>query len=288
MDKGDHDHDQDAGTSTDKPIRVYGADDPEARELVQFLTGDWIIGEHARAEDDGSKEQKKTLTPDEFASIAFDLLGAHKVGSFKDEFGGEIIFVYRKVAKGRGLRISNNIELYSRGDQEVINRMLPQAKEEYRNRLHQKLRDAADSLAQEVLTPIYEATGLTWDREYPVPVLDQGRITAQDEIVRRELKDGHISYRKLKKSGRPSQWTPAKLERDVKRAAKKVLLRGGKLTLKNAIPEMNKRRMDQTPLTLNALKQAMVRNSLSWANIKRAVIDDRLQHFSSKKRLATE
>jgi hypothetical protein len=219
------------------------------------------------------------LTPEDFAPIAFELLGASSIGNFKDEFGGELIYIYRTFANGRGMKISSNLKLYLEGDREIINSMLPDAKEVYRKRLFQKLRDAADSLAQEALAPIYEATGLKWDTVYPVPVLDQGRMTLEDEIVRRELKDGHISYRKLKKTGRPSQWTPVKLEHEVKRAAKKIVKWNSKprqkepkkLTLDNVVAEMNKLRDAQAQLTDDAVKQALVRNGLTWKEVKRAV-----------------
>ena len=178
--------------------------------------------------------------------------------------------VYRTFAKGLAKRIPSNPNdrrLYSEGDPEVINRMLPQAKEEFRIRLFEKLRMAADELAHEVLAPIYEATGLTWDMVYPVYIF-RDDFTYQIEYRKRELKDGHPSYRTVKSpGGRPPQLEDAELEQRIRKAAVAFKKRnyGKTPTLKQVAEVLSKRQ----PITEPALKMRMKRAGMSWKEIRK-------------------
>lgn len=103
--------------------------------------------------------------------------------------------------------------------------------------------------------------------------LKRQELSEDKQRIARTL-GGFKGLKSVREKGRPSQWTPSKLERDVKRAAKNVLRQRDKLTLDKVTEEMNKQRDGQAQLTEDALKQALVRNGLKWGTIKRAVINN--------------
>jgi hypothetical protein len=169
--------------------------------------------------DNDSKQSGLPLSAEDFRQWAHAYLGPCRVGNFTVEFGGQLLWVHRVPAKGHAQHISKNIRLYVKGDQEVLDRMLPQAEEEFGNRLQEKLRMAVAELTQEVLAPIYEATGLTWDATYSMPINDPSSTSPSEfqlEWIKREFKDGRISYRKIKgPAGRPPQLEDGKLEQRI-------------------------------------------------------------------------
>ena len=109
--------------------------------------------------DNDSNQSDLPLSAEAFTSLAFRLLGARTVGNFRDDFGGQVLWVYRTFAKGLAHHFPRNLKLYAEGDQEVINRMLPQAKEEFRNRLQEKLSTAVRELSEEVYKPAILSLG---------------------------------------------------------------------------------------------------------------------------------
>ena len=114
-------------------------------------------------EEQTRQQSKPPLDYEDFLPYVMGLLHTVHVSSIRDEFGGELILIYRKDEKGRR-KLMDNFELFLLRDREILKRMLPQAQEEYRKRLFEKLRAASEGLVQELLAPIYEATGLPWDR----------------------------------------------------------------------------------------------------------------------------
>ena len=219
--------------------------------------------------DSDSKQSDLPLSAEDFTPLAFRLLGARRVGNFTVEFGGQLLWVHRVPAKGDAQHISKNIRLYVKGDQEVINRMLPQAEEEFGNRLQEKLRMAVAELTQEVLAPIYEAAGLTWDMICQMPIYDPSSTsTPRFEWIKREFKDGRISYRKIKgPAGRPSQLEDAELEQRILSAVVVFKNRnhGRPPTRKQVAEELSK----LSPIKEPALKMRMNRAGMVWKKMKK-------------------
>ncbi len=195
-------------------------------------------------------------------------------GSTVDKLGGQLLWVYLPLAQGIEVPISFDLKMRFRSDvdAEALAKFLPQARNDFIKRVPEKLSQALEDLMQESLYPLYQATGKKWRRTAIRRYKQHGEI--KNEFIKSELKDGLVVHKKTKNfgAGRPSQWTPLKLERDVKRAAKAVLRNRNKLRLDKVVEEMNKRRDEQSQLTEHALKQALVRNKLKWGTIKRAVI----------------
>jgi hypothetical protein len=198
-----------------------------------------------------------------------------------DGFGGELFYIYLPPESDDHILEHLSDRIDSEEDRKVFVELLPTAKNDFDNSLHQKIRQALEDLTQESLFPFYQATGKRYGRR-SIEYDSRNSQTKGGRLVKIELKDGIVVRRVVKKheAGRPSQWTPARLERDVKRAATKIvkwnskvrLADRKKLTIDNVAEEMNKLRDDQTQLTADAVKQALTRNGLKWGDIKRAVI----------------
>jgi len=215
-------------------------------------------------EEQTRQQSKPPLDYEDFLPYVMGLLHTVHVSSIRDEFGGELILIYRKDAKGRR-KLMDNFELFLLRDREILKRMLPQAQEEYMKRLFEKLRAASEGLVQELLAPIYEATGLPWDRV--VTSFSHDDLTLSKPMYfKRTIKDGQIVYRPLKSAGgRPRHIEDVELERRIIKAVVGLKKRnhGRTPTLSTAAAVISKR----FPITEAALKMRMKRAGLSWKEI---------------------
>jgi hypothetical protein len=90
----------------------------------------------------------------------------------------------------------------------------------------------------------------------------------------------------IENRGRQPGYSKAKLEQQLRKAAKEVVKRGDRLTLENVLIEVNKQRQDLDPTTVNALKKTIKRYGVAWKDIKDAVGGKQFRHFPREKPLA--
>jgi len=210
--------------------------------------------------------------------------GLFASGNSEDEYGGELYYIYLPPISDDAIIEHLSKRFKTEEEKKALSDLLPTAKRDFISDLHTKLRNALEDLTQESLYPIYRATGKRW-RKNTIEWNSRNSQKKVQRFVKSELKDGVVRHRVVKRleAGRPSQWTPKEIEREVKQALKKILKRNSgarleegnpeKLTLENVVKEMNKQRDAQTQTTNDAVKQALVRNGLTWKSIKNAVIN---------------
>jgi hypothetical protein len=210
--------------------------------------------------------------------------GVFASGNPKDEYGGQLYYIYLPPISDDVIIEHLSKRFKTEEEKKVLSDLLPTAKRDFVSDLHSKLRNALEDLTQESLYPIYKATGKRWQKN----AIEWNSRNSQKKVqrfVKSELKNGVVRHRVVKRleAGRPSQWAPEEIEREMKQALKRILKRNSvarlegekpeKLTLENVVIEMNKQRDAQTQTTDDAVKQALVRNGLTWKSIKSAVIN---------------
>jgi hypothetical protein len=228
---------------------------------------------------------------DKFRQAMLDIFGIGSVQAVGDVFGGALLCAYlptRMTFDGIEStplhpalideleKLTGEIEKKNgEADGELIKDLLMQAYIRYAVNLNDQLWRATSDLTREVLDSLYNAAGLEqhWSEVIYKYVNYEGGYEDASLVVK-DIKNGLVRRRVVKqlRAGRPAQWTPKTLEREIKRGAKKVMRSYGKLTLHNVVMEMNKQRDAQTQTTDDAIKQALTRNGLTWKEIKRAVI----------------
>lgn len=208
-----------------------------------------------------------------FLVVIQDIFGECQTTKMQDMFGGVSLWVYLPPVPSSKTPVDAYIQrTFAEESMEIAAKLLPQMRTNFARELAPKISSAIDDLFHEVLSPLYDATGRKWGEEVYRSKWD-GKEVQHIYIGTRELKDGQvIRHRKQAKHGRPPQWTKARLEKEVRRASKKLFKQGIKLTLANMVIEINHQRQGSNPLTENALKHLLGHYQVIWKDIKSALI----------------
>lgn len=163
----------------------------------------------------------------ELMEAAYRIFGVHHAaGCIDDEFGGELYYIYRAPRPEKKPSIDDYVaRRFRTADEQVaVSKLLPRARQKFTETVSDKLVDALGDLAQEVLWPLYQATGKTWRRNVTFHDPYDPDNPEKDRHEKHELKDGRVVRRKVKqfKPGGNEKITYPKLESAFKALGKQA------------------------------------------------------------------
>jgi hypothetical protein len=229
---------------------------------------------------------------DKFHKAIEEIFSNYNSASIGDAFGGALHYVYvppqsSEVEPALLEELKRIAEAIN--NQSIVDELMGEAIQIYRARLFKKIRSATEELRLEAMSPLYLAAGVTpkWSEVF-YEHDDYRGIGGKETFVKKEIKSGVTVGRVVRQigRGRPKEWTTAKLKSAVKKAAKAArptLEPGEHLTLEHVTIELNKNRNDQKPLTVNAVKKLLGRYEVDWMDIRDAINNKALWHFTDNK-----
>ncbi len=225
----------------------------------------------SEAERDEAIERIRSRDDIKFFEAAQAVLGDCDMGCIRDDYGGEVFYVYREPQ----LNSNKHAEAYAKQhfteeELQIAETLLPAARRKYFGGVKKRLKQALQDFALETLSPVYQALG----KRYVGWEIDRWRRTSK--AVEVTLEDGFVIRRKVKKDlpfTPGEEWPKERLEAALRNVAFFFIRNPQQVTLRKVAAAINRFWAPGEALNEDSLQKLLERRGIDWNQRKKEMVE---------------